>query len=372
MFTEEKKINYKIAIVAEGKYANQEIWQDDAWLRAELRQRGHEVDIIDWRQDAHCNSLTGYDAIFISTTWKFIEDPDDFKSWLENCENDGQKRLINDSKLLMDGIRKYDYLLDLIAKFHELDCSELIIPTRFFAEEPTREGITKLSASDAKLDDLLGELYKDPLWRGESIVIKPVTSADGKNTFLYDCYYDESKKAKSIVTNYPQDVFRKQDPVDVDKINNKFKAILADENSNGVILQVYSEGVEKGEYSLTFFNDELSHAIQKPGGFKADNSLARRYVPKHQLPSDMTDFARFLIDYLKEKYGEGSVTRSRIDLFQGEKGPVLSELEFIEPNTNIRIVELDAGVQERERVISKFADAILARVDQLKANCVRV
>jgi hypothetical protein len=109
---------YNIAIAAYGKYAKYgTYWDDDAWLKFELEQRGHHVDIIDWHDEQV--KLTEYQGIFVSSTWDIPSNPSAFEHWLDLCEADHVKRLINASQLLRRGIRKYDYLNELIEWFSE-------------------------------------------------------------------------------------------------------------------------------------------------------------------------------------------------------------------------------------------------------------
>jgi hypothetical protein len=350
---------YKIAIAAYGKYATRgTYWDDDAWLRLELEQRGHHVDIIDWHDEQVM--LTDYQGIFVSSTWDIPSNPSAFERWLDLCEADGVKRLINASHLLRHGIRKYDYLSDLIAWFGEtLSTSGSVVPTRFYVKQPLDIAVRNLEAVGSRnLRDILAELDQSPLWRGKSIVIKPVTSASGKNTFLYDRSQDGR-----VLTYYPHDVMREHEAAAA-----IFDRILDDPTSNGVILQTFI--ANEGEYSLTFFERTFSHAVRKPAGFKADRSLDRKFVERDQLPSGMVDFARQILYELEQRYGSSSLTRTRIDLFvemstEGHSYPVVSEVEFVEPNTNIRIVNRDKGESAREKVVARFADAIEKRVKEL-------
>jgi len=357
----QKTMPYRIAIAAYGKYAtSQDYWQDDLWLKSELEQRGHHVNIIDWQDDNI--PLTAYQAIFVSSTWNIPVDPGAFERWIDRCESDGVARLINASHALRRGIRKYDYLTDLIDLFGEIISRRgSVVPTRFYVKHMPDVQVRSLQAvSERHFTDIVSELDENDLWRGKSIVTKPVTSADGKNTYLYD-----RSPTGRVLTYYPHDVLRTPD-----EALDKFEHVINDPKSNGVILQTYMDGVAEGEYSLTFFGLTLSHAVQKPSGFKADRSLDRRYVEPDQLPSGMFDYARTVIDELERRYGTSSLTRTRVDLFVGlseedERCPIVSEVEFVEPNTNIRIINRDKGEAEREKVVAMFADAIEKRIGEL-------
>jgi hypothetical protein len=359
---------YHIAIATKTEHATAGgFWLDDAWLKSELERRGHQVDIIDWHDDTI--ELTDYHAIFVSSTWDIPDHPAAFEGWLDRCEADGNIRLINASHMLRRGIRKYDYLGDLIEWFGEvISKGGSVVPTRFYVTQASQHQVRNLEVITGKtFADLLVELDRDPLWSGKSIVVKPVTSADGKNTFLYD-----RTTTGRILTYYPHDVLRH-----LEEAQAKFAAILNNPTSNGVILQPYMDGVTEGEYSLTFFGLTLSHAVQKPPGFKADRSLDRRYIERDHLPQGMVDFARQVILEFERRYGASSLTRTRVDLFVGtsndsDRCPIVSEVEFVELNTNIRIVNRDKGESEREKVVGLFADAIEQRIDELSSASTRL
>lgn len=341
-------MTYRIAIAAYGAWLEQPI-DDDSWLAASLQARGHTVEMLDWQLEPSPD-LHAFDAIFVSSTWNFIENPRGFVEWLEACELDGKARLINSRALLLQGIKKYDYLLPLLKKYGEKSSATgSVIPTRFFVQEGAAlPDVPYLQAIDgsASFIDIVASLPAE--WQGQALVIKPVTSASSLNTFVY---------SEQALPHLKPD-YRLGDIFAADAV---FQRLLQLETSNGVMVQRYMPAVENGEYSLIFFNANFSHAIQKPAGFRPDFD-GRRVV--ETVPAQLLEFAQQLITDMQAQYGEHALTRTRVDLLRDGEQPILSELEFVEPHTNILVVNRDKGEAARQAIIENFADVIEKRITQ--------
>lgn len=96
-----------IALAAATKYTaggESGPWYDNQGLKEALEVRGHRAEIISW-QDLTID-LLGFDAIFVSSTWDGCADPPAFSAWLDRCERDGRRRLINSRALLDAGFTK--------------------------------------------------------------------------------------------------------------------------------------------------------------------------------------------------------------------------------------------------------------------------
>jgi hypothetical protein len=52
----------------------------------------------------------------------------------------------------------------------------------------------------------------------------------------------------------------------------------------------------------------------------------------------MLAFAEGLVGWMEERFGPGAISRARVDLFAQDQGPVLCELECVDPNTNLRLL----------------------------------
>ena len=343
-----------IAIVTEAAYAgDRRAWFDDAGLAEALSRLGHRCSIVAWtNKDLDWQA---YDAVYVSTTWNACDTPRAFLAWLKRTEADGRKRLINSREVLEDGFRKYRYLSVL----EEL-CSEdpalkgFITPSRFLLDtECPDEGLESLQGRS--LAQLLHPLDQDERWGSADIILKPCISADGKDTFVYE------RQARAFPTQE-----RAPFVLGAAEAEETFQRLAADSERGGVIVQPYMRGVERGEYSLVFFEDRFSHAVRKPPGFKA--GTGRRTAAKaDELPEHTLAFASDILGRFRRFYGAETITRSRVDLFVQEGLPVLCELEVVEPNTNLGVVARDWGQARTETLFRSYAAAVSKRARGLSA-----
>ena len=344
-----------IAIAAESDYTPAGrfgAWYDDENLKAALEARGHRVTVIDWRDSAA--DLTSFDAVFVSTTWNGCDAPEAFQAWLDRCEADGRPRLINPRRVIDDGFFKYRYLSILTDMFGQEPVpgrSAYVTPSAFFISgDPPDPRVSDLAGRS--LADVLAELDRNEQWSRSDIVIKPVISADGKDTFVFnrtgrEIRIDDDKRDRFVVG-------------DIDRADEWFRRIAADRDRRGAIVQTYMEGVEQGEYSLTFFNGRCSHAIRKPPLFMGDGSVRRIAVPLGDLPPEIRHFGRRVVEGMIDHYGPGMLVRCRVDLFHQNGLPVLCEFESVDPNTNIKVIADQLGQAEAEAVFDNYAAAIEA------------
>ncbi|WP_422028217.1 ATP-grasp domain-containing protein [Pyruvatibacter mobilis] len=322
-------------------------WFDDVLLAEELRSRAVEVDLVDWRSTDF--EPGRYDSIYVSSTWNLREEPDAFLRWLTKCEEDGRRRLINDARVLRDGVIKSVYLSELAATFGEDDKrSGSITPSRFFSRNGSSEHHTQAAAARA-FADIVGELDEQRAWRGRDLVLKPIVSADGHNTFV-------------VARSAPIPAARPEHVLDECGAERVFRSIIQADGGYGAILQSYQAGIERGEYSLVFLRGVFSHAILKPPGFRSSDTSKRRALVRQDLPPGMLSFAQDVVEWALGHYGDGAVTRARIDLIQADRGPVLCEMECVEPNTNLR----SFGESAQAMIVAVYADAVQARLGELR------
>jgi glutathione synthase/RimK-type ligase-like ATP-grasp enzyme len=116
------------------------------------------------------------------------------------------------------------------------------------------------------------------IWAGD-IVLKPIISADGDDTYRFTT--DQQLISKDKNRYKP---FSAADSIMKDLITRK--------DSRGVIIQPFIPSVEKsGEYQLVFIGGNFSHATVKPKGFKNNNTNERQPVSPEALPKCMYEFA---------------------------------------------------------------------------------
>lgn len=327
----------KIAIAAYCDKVEEATRYDDKLLKLALEKLGNEVEVIDWQAKSTMD-LHGYHAIVVTTTWNLHKYPKEFEQWLKNCELDGKKRLINDQSILRLGVRKESYFTSLIKDFGIVDSPQgSITPSVFITKGNIRY-------ANKAFTEILSILIKEnqKIW-SKDIVIKPITSAGGEDTYRF------TNNVKLLKNNSK----KWEDFIDANKL---FSKILHADNSNGVIIQPFINSVEiKGEYQLVFIETEYSHAITKPKGFRNIDSTCKKYINKKDLPTELLDFARRIMSSFVIRYNKNLFTRIRIDLFCGQRGPVLCEVELIEPNINLEILPKNLATT----VAHKYAQAII-------------
>jgi hypothetical protein len=357
--TESERLLVRIAIAAAAAYtptgANGP-WFDDQLLHESLVGAGHEATIISW--ETSNIDLLQFDAIFVSSTWNGCTDPQAFRAWLDACEADGRQRLINDRAVLDTGFVKSRYwrmLEHALAQDATLRALGRLTPSRFYIA-----GDAGLDAAEAlagrSLADVLAELNSDPQWAESNLVLKPVISADGIDTFVYNRFnrtilIDDAKRAQFVLTTSAQ-------------AEAVLQRLAGDTLRDGAVLQPYMRGVEAGEYSLTVLGGACTHAVRKPKLFKGDGSSRREMIALADLPSGMLAFAEGLVGWMDTQFGPDSLSRARVDLFDQDGVSVLCELECVDPNTNLRLVAQrdEAAAQQIGR---RYADVIAARAATL-------
>ena len=350
-----------IVIVTETTYAPlnaQQAWFDDEGLAQALNRLGHSSSILAWTDKTQ--NWQQFDAIFVSTTWDACETPQAFLDWLEHTESDGVKRLINSRAVIEDGFVKYRYMTKLERLLSNRQTPPgFITPSRFLldAEHPD-EGLEPFK--NCSLEDLLGSI-QDDLWAGADIVLKPCISADGKDTFL--CERGSRDPLRSQDSQHRQDA----NIIVAEEAEKTFQRLARNHERGGVIVQPYMRGVERGEYSLTFFEDRFSHAVRKPAGFKNSDSQRRVAVGAADLPPNLLEFATHTVNIMRNLYGSENITRVRVDLFDEAGVPVLCEFEMVEPNTNIGVVARDRGDDDADAIFRNYAAAISNRAQKLSA-----
>lgn len=351
----------RIAIAAEAAYTpggSAGPWFDDQLLKEALEADGHAAAIVSWEDGSV--DLLQFDAIFVSSTWNGCVDPPAFVAWLDACEADGRRRLINDRAVLDAGFVKsrYWHLLEgALQRSPTLQAMGQLTPSRFYvAGDAGQNGAEPLAGRG--LADVLVELRGDPEWSDANLVLKPVISADGIDTFVYNRFgraipIDDAKRGQFVLTTASQ-------------AEAVFQRLAGDTLRGGVVLQPYIQGVEAGEHSLTFIGHECSHAVRKPKLFKGDGSSRRELIVLTDLPARMLLFAEGLVGWLYDQFGAGAVSRVRVDLFDQGGAPVLCELECVDPNTNLRLLA-ERNPAAAQQVGQHYAQVIAARTATLIA-----
>lgn len=258
----------------------------DAVLAAAIRSGGGEIRVEPW--DGIAADTLGDITVCLRSTWDYHHRPDEFRTWIRSLQAAGAS-LWNPAETVLANIDKR-YLADLA----ELG---IAIPPTIWLEP----GVDVDPAA----------LLRQAGW--ERGVLKPRISATAHGTVLVG----------SDSTG---------DPVDLDPIR-----------AAGGLLQCFvPEVVERGEVSLVFIAGICTHAVRK-----------RARVGDFRVQLDFGGTAmREGVDRELERFGHRALETfgrawlyARVDVVETVSGPMLMELELIEPD-----LFLDQAPEAAERL----------------------
>ncbi|KAA3635141.1 MAG: hypothetical protein DWQ02_10290 [Bacteroidetes bacterium] len=213
--------------------------------------------------------------VVIRTPWDYVEKYPEFRRWLELTGT--KTKVWNPVKTILWNIHK-SYLLELQEQ------GVPIVPTKLVS-----------AGSEKKLSELLPEDF------GNEIVIKPAISISAKGTgrFMKDAPEAEAH----------------------------FNHLIA---ARDVLIQPFLPEIQqKGEVSMMYFHGKYSHAIRKiakKGDFRVQNNFGGT-VEVHIPTAEEKEVAEKIFKVLREP-----PPYARVDLLSTSKGPLLMELELIEPD----------------------------------------
>jgi glutathione synthase/RimK-type ligase-like ATP-grasp enzyme len=250
---------------------------DDRLAFPELEKRGFQVSPIVWDHVDRVNELD-FDALVFRSCWNYHRKFSQFLKWLSEI-----KKL---SIPVLNPVSTIEWNLN---KKHILELAlKVAVPkTKFF--------VSGSPFSILNLENTADE------WSVNLLVVKPAVSLNGHDTYLVN-----------------QGDFEKMGPV--------FAKLLKDRD---LLIQEYIPEIKTaGETSLIFFNRKFSHAVVKRAAkneFRVHSeyggSRDRVEVSAHAL-----EYSHRVLDQVK-----GELLYARVDLVETAKGPVLIELELVDP-----------------------------------------
>ncbi len=253
---------------------------DDEHLRSALRAQGVEFETRVWSDPTV--DWSSAQAVVIRTTWDYQKKLEHFLTWAQKVS--GQTRVYNPLSIIRWNSSKH-YLLELEA------LGLPIVPTRVFSrlEDVQRE---------------VPELRK----RWERLILKPAVSASAELTYLIGGQSEWSDQARAILTR------------------------------GDLLLQPFIESIgTQGELSLIYVHDGLrygfSHAVLKApasGDFRVQADFGGSAVaidPGEELKA----LGLRALEALPTE-----VLFARVDLVDWQTGPLIGELELIEPELFFR------------------------------------
>jgi glutathione synthase/RimK-type ligase-like ATP-grasp enzyme len=256
------------------------ITADDQLLADALEARGVRVTPIPWTQ-LDPTALLDAPPILLRSTWDYHRIPTMFRSWLYALEDSGRP-VFNPPSVARGNVDKI-YL-------KELETAGIAIPrTRWV------DGIDAASIERVLLEES---------WT--RAVLKPRIAATAYGTFLVE-------RGTSLSDD----------------------ELLPARSSGAMLQEVIPEVVERGETSLVFLGGVFSHAVvkrAKPGDFRVQKDFGGQV--EVTTPSGTT--LAFAVDVMS--HVPSSCIYARVDVVEASRGPILMELELIEPELYFLIV----------------------------------
>lgn len=280
-----------------------EQFSDDKRLVAALRERGVESELIPWdRADADWSC---FDAVVIRSTWDYARRREEFLAWADSVG----ERLHNSAPLVRWNSDKV-YLADL-----------------------ERDGLPVVETLFITPGDPV------PTLSGE-VVVKPNISAGGRDTGRFS-----------------------------GATHGEAEALIAAIQASGrtAMVQPFQPTVdERGETAVLMIDGEPAHALRKLAVLGPDEVAPVRdddlgaaeamYDPGLVTPSEASaaelDLAHAAYDYLAKRFDYRPLY-VRVDMIPGPGGPMVLELEAVEPNFYLDQVPASAA---------RVAEAILGRL----------
>ncbi len=246
--------------------------EDDQLLADALKARGVTVTPVPWTE-LDPFAVVDSPPILLRSSWDYHRVPTMFIAWLEALQ-DGGRTSWNAPKTAIGNIDKI-YL-------QKLEASGITVPRTRWLEQID--------------NDVIGQVMSEEDW--PRAVLKPRIAATAYGTFMVD---------RSTALS------------DDD--------LMPARRAGAMLQEVIPEVVERGEVSLVFFDGVFSHAVlkrAKAGDFRVQKDFGGR-VERVTPSTDVLAFAQRVIDQT-----DGCLY-ARVDLVESARGPLLMELELIEP-----------------------------------------
>ncbi len=269
---------------------------DDAPLAEALQARGISVTTIPWTE---IDPYVVLDAppIVLRSTWDYHRVPTMFKAWLQSLEDSG-RTVWNDAAVAKGNIDKV-YL-------RQLESSGIAIPRTRWLDRVDNAAVEQALADEG--------------W--ERAVFKPRIAATAYGTFL----------VARTASGYRTRIWRRRD------------------RPARCCRSSYRRSRDRGEISVVYFDGVFSHAVSKhakPGDYRVQQDFGGSVEPTTPSP-ELLSFADRVMTQVN-----GDTLYARVDVVESSRGPLLMELELIEPELYFLYVPAAA---------TTFANAILKRL----------
>lgn len=272
------------------------ILREDRILSEAFRAIGCGVSRVDWADPKI--DWRDFDAVVIRQAWDYFDRLSEFRAWLDRVES--RTRIVNPVEVIRWNCDKR-YLVDLAA-----------------AGVPTVPTIVIESVIDRQTPapGLAALMQRHGF---DEAVIKPAVSGAGRETYRVG----QSDSGEHEPT---------------------WQRLVAGES---MLLQPFMPAiVEHGEVSLIVIDNEVTHAVRKiaaAGEFRVQDDHGGTVHPHAPIPQETTVAKAALAAV------PGPVSYARVDLVDAENGPLVMELELIEPELFFR---------HEAKAAARLADAV--------------
>ena len=249
---------------------------DSDLLLASLQQAGVEAELLAWN-DPDAASPGVFDRLILRSSWDYHLFPAEFMAWIDEAAR--LTCLSNSAPIVYWNVHKR-YLESLAA------AGIRTVPTAWL-----RRG------TEASLRRILEENG----WT--DFVVKPSISASSWQTYRFRVEHHELAQAESIL-----------------------EELLPDRD---MMIQPYVRGVDTGgEKAVMWIDGELTHAVRKKTRFVGQTEFVAGVT---EISPKEWAIAERSVAFAAAESG-GWPLYARVDLMPDEEGPMVSELELIEPS----------------------------------------
>jgi glutathione synthase/RimK-type ligase-like ATP-grasp enzyme len=254
---------------------------------------GVEHTLVPWTAEV---AWGHFDLVVLRSTWDYTTSLGPFLTVLEDIAS--QTTLVNPLEVVRWNVDKR-YLADLA------QAGLPVTPGRYLAAG----------------DDVRAVVGATPL----PLVVKPVVSAGAKNTRRHDDHRSAEAHASALL-----------------------------ETGVTVLVQPYLPAVDdEGETGLVFIGGRYSHAFRKAAILSPTDGLpitvadvlVERITPR-QATTEQLVVAQRVVDWLQQRFG--TLLYARVDLLPTAQGPVVLEVELVEPNLFFSVQPSTAGAFARQ------------------------
>jgi len=298
-----------------------------------LEEKGFSINPIIWGTDPLELKQKNYSLFIVRSPWDYMDSDENrtqFLAWLKECQKASLK-ILNPIPLMLWNMDKR-YLLDL-------------------QKENIAIVDTTLILKDQSLD--LTQEFKE---RGP-FVIKPTISAAAKDTFRILSLEDAKNLTKGNLPNNP-------------------RPLSEIRKGRDMLIQPYHKEIEtEGEWSLIFLNGHYSHSVlkrPKKGGWLVQDERGGS-VHCLEAPPLVQEKAHLAFSKIKSSFNQSTFFHTqenkkhelkdlpfyaRVDLIPTKKGPLIGELEMVEPELFF-LYRNGENLTPHQEALKKFHEGII-------------